>query len=67
MNRLFAWFDRLIEADQRYACGVCDDRFNDLALAADHVLHCHPEFRAVALYDGTEAEPISAVQPAFSR
>ena len=51
MNRLSAWFDRLMKADQRYGCGVCDDRFLHQAMGVEHILRCHPEFSSVAVYE----------------
>ena len=47
--------DRLIVPDDRYACGGCDDRFVSRSLGIDHVLHCHPEYRGVVVYEDTQA------------
>lgn len=76
MNRLAAWFDRLMKADERYVCGVCDDRFFDRTEGTDHILRCHPEFRTVMVYEGqpdasparqcTESQqPVGLPQPAL--
>ncbi len=41
---LSRWMNRIIDADERYICGCCDDRFPGRAEGVAHVVACHPEF-----------------------
>ncbi len=49
LGRASAWLDRVVEADPRYICAACDDRFPNHALGAEHVWRCHPEYEGVVI------------------
>ncbi len=44
MSALRRWVNRIIDADERYICGCCDDRFPGRAEGVAHVVAFHPEF-----------------------
>jgi hypothetical protein len=43
-GRLSRWMNRVLDADDRYICGCCDDRFPGRPEGVAHVIACHPEF-----------------------
>lgn len=43
-GRLTRWMDRILDADERYICAACDDRFPGRSEGISHVMACHPEF-----------------------
>lgn len=61
--RFDRWLDRVL-ADERFICGACDDRFSSQALGVEHVLHCHPEYQGVVVYDSApnqgRPDPVSS-------
>lgn len=46
-GRLSLWLERVIDADERYICAACDDRFANRGDGITHVVHCHPEYASV--------------------
>ena len=52
--RFDRWLDRVVMTDDRYICAACDDRFRSRAAGIDHVLHCHPEYQGVVVYEGQQ-------------
>jgi hypothetical protein len=44
VGRLSRWLERVMDADERFICAACDDRFADRSDGITHVMHCHPEF-----------------------
>lgn len=52
--KLERWMDRLITPDDRYICGACDDRFASRSMGVSHVLHCHPEFQGIVVYEDAD-------------
>lgn len=46
-GRLALWLQRVIDADGRYICAACDDRFADRTDGITHVMHCHPEYASM--------------------
>jgi hypothetical protein len=63
VSRLDQWLDRVTMTDDRYICAACDDRFASRSLGIDHVLHCHPEYQGVVVYDGQQAQPATITSP----
>ena len=47
LGRLSLWLQRTMDAEERFICAACDDRFPGRSAAIEHVIHCHPEFAAV--------------------
>jgi hypothetical protein len=47
LGRLPRWLQRTIDADERYICAACDDRFAGRSDGIAHVLDCHPEFAGI--------------------
>ncbi len=46
MNALRRLWRRYLNADNRYICGCCDDRFATREDGIAHVRRCHPEYAA---------------------
>ena len=58
------WLQRVLDADTRYICAACDDRFRCRTEGVEHVLRCHPEFSCVSLDAGSRPsalEPVPAL------
>lgn len=47
LGRFSVWLEKTIDADERYICASCEDRFPGRSAAIEHVIHCHPEFAGV--------------------
>ncbi len=73
-GRFSAWMNRVLDSDERFICGCCDDRFAGRAAGVSHVVACHPEFAAAftnepldhAWTPATEpvpARPVAATRP----
>lgn len=52
--RFDRWLDRTLGSDDRYICAACDDRFLNRSQGVEHVLHCHPEYSGVVVYEGAD-------------
>lgn len=52
--RLSCWLQRVMDADERYICAACDDRFAGRTEGIAHVVAHHPEYSA-ALTPGAKA------------
>ncbi len=51
--RFDRWLDRVVLADDRYICAACDDRFHSRIQGVEHMLHCHPEYTGVVVYEAS--------------
>lgn len=51
LARLSARIERILNADSRYVCAACDERFPNATAGIEHVARCHPEYRGVVVYD----------------
>lgn len=59
--RFDRWLDRTLGSDDRYICAACDARFHVRSQGMEHVLHCHPEYAGVVVYEGVEQlRPVAA-------
>ena len=41
-SRLIGWIDRVVDADERVVCAICDERFANLEHGKRHVCVAHP-------------------------
>ncbi|MCC6495347.1 MAG: hypothetical protein IT193_03710 [Propionibacteriaceae bacterium] len=64
-GRFGRWLQRVLDADTRYICAACDDRFRCRIEGIEHVLRCHPEFGCVSL-EATDVRP-AVVEPVLTR
>jgi len=68
MNRLAArfsrWMDQILDADERYICAVCDDRFPGRYEGTSHVVACHPEFAGMLTTVDHDRTPVCEPVPA---
>jgi hypothetical protein len=46
-GRFSRWVNRVLDADERYICATCDDRFPGRTEGVVHVAACHPEVSTV--------------------
>jgi hypothetical protein len=69
VSRFDRWLDRKLASDDRYICAACDDRFTSRSQGIAHVLHSHPEYQGVVVYEGVAPlQPTTQVaRPAASR
>jgi hypothetical protein len=69
VSRFDHWLDRMLQSDDRYICAACDDRFTSRSQGIAHVLHCHPEYQGVVVYEGAEQlQPtVPVTRPVASR
>lgn len=51
LARLSSRIERILNADSRYVCAACDERFPSASAGVEHVVRCHPEYRGVVVYD----------------
>lgn len=58
--RFDRWLDRVVLTDDRYICAACDDRFRSRIQGVEHMLHCHPEYTGVVVYEAA----VPAARPA---
>jgi hypothetical protein len=63
--RFDRWLDRVVADDDRYICGACDDRFHSRMQGVEHMLHCHPEYQGVVVYEA--AGQVRPATPANTR
>ena len=65
--RLSRWLDGVIDADRRYICGSCDDRFPGRAEGMAHVLAFHPEFAGTFPTELADPAWTPVSEPAMAR
>jgi hypothetical protein len=64
-GRFSRWMDRIIDADERYICAACDDRFPGRHEGISHVLACHPEFAGMLTTEAVDQAPV--IEPVAAR
>lgn len=71
MNRLTGrfsrWMDQVLDADERYICAVCDDRFPGRYEGTSHVVACHPEFAAMLTTETVDHARTAVCEPVTAR
>ena len=64
---LSRWMNRILDTDERYICGCCDDRFPGRAEGVSHVVSCHPEFAGAFANEPFDRDATPASEPMPSR
>jgi hypothetical protein len=62
-GRFSRWVNRVLDADERYICGSCDDRFPGRTEGVAHVVACHPQFAGVFATEAADNEWTPASEP----
>jgi len=73
-QQFISWLDRVVDADERVVCAICDQRFVGFEDGNLHLQHAHPQYAmggwqpaAVPVY-GAWSRPAdrSLAQPAYA-
>lgn len=66
-SRFSRWMSQVLDADERYICGVCDDRFPGRYEGTSHVVACHPEFAGMLTTENVDQDWTPASEPMTAR
>ncbi|MGV8907499.1 MAG: hypothetical protein ACOH1Y_00810 [Propionicimonas sp.] len=67
LRRLSRWLLQTMEADGRYICAACDDRFRGRGEGVAHVVHCHPESAGILADEAVATGRTQAAEPCPTR
>lgn len=62
-GRISRWMNRILDADERYICAACDERFPGRFEGVSHVTACHPEFAGMLTTDSIGRHWTPASEP----